>query len=214
MKSTGGSVVLMSSCAAGVGLANHEAIAAAKAGVEGLMRAAAATYAGAAVRTGAWLRGRVLALVFTWTGIALAAFLVGADKLETGEGVITFSLWFTLWSFLGLLTLPTPSRAGVIEVDAALRASGVDASTLNDAVVCLDAFQDREPIRPAGVEMIFHPVPAVHNRIEGPLAKGRRGYLDAARTSVFISACGLGLLGRAVHCNCGRPELWIFLPSD
>ncbi len=41
----GGSVVLMSSVAAGLGLANHEAIAAAKAGVEGLARAAAATYA-------------------------------------------------------------------------------------------------------------------------------------------------------------------------
>lgn len=41
------SVVLMSSTAARVGLPNHEAIAAAKAGVEGLMRAAAATYAGA-----------------------------------------------------------------------------------------------------------------------------------------------------------------------
>jgi uncharacterized protein YbjT (DUF2867 family) len=167
-----------------------------------------------AVRTGAWLRGRVLALVFTWTGIALAALLLGADKLGTGEGVIAFSLWFTLWSFLGLLTLPTPSRSGVIEVDSALRASGVDASTLNDAVQSLDAFQDREQIRPAGVETIFHPVPAVHNRIEGPLAKGRRGYLDAARTSVFLSACGLGLLGRAVHCNSGRPALWVFLPSD
>lgn len=41
----GGSVVLISSCAAQVGLPNHEAIAAAKAGVEGLTRAAAATYA-------------------------------------------------------------------------------------------------------------------------------------------------------------------------
>lgn len=41
----GGSVVLLSSCAAQIGLPNHEAIAAAKAGVEGLARAAAATYA-------------------------------------------------------------------------------------------------------------------------------------------------------------------------
>jgi len=50
MRSTGGSVVLMSSCAASIGLANHEAIAAAKAGVEGLMRAAAATCAGSKIR--------------------------------------------------------------------------------------------------------------------------------------------------------------------
>ncbi len=42
---TGGSVVLISSAAAMVGLPNHEAIAAAKAGIHGLMVSAAATYA-------------------------------------------------------------------------------------------------------------------------------------------------------------------------
>ena len=45
MMKNGGSVVLISSAAALVGLANHEAIAAAKAGVIGLAQAAAATYA-------------------------------------------------------------------------------------------------------------------------------------------------------------------------
>lgn len=43
--STGGSIVLCASAAARIGLANHEAIAAAKAGVIGLTLAAAATYA-------------------------------------------------------------------------------------------------------------------------------------------------------------------------
>ena len=43
--STGGSVVLISSAAAMEGLANHEAIAAAKAGIIGLTLSAAATYA-------------------------------------------------------------------------------------------------------------------------------------------------------------------------
>lgn len=42
---TGGSVVLIASAAALVGLANHEAIAAAKAGIIGLAQSAAATYA-------------------------------------------------------------------------------------------------------------------------------------------------------------------------
>ena len=46
----GGSVVLVSSAAARVGLANHEAIAAAKAGVEGLALSAAATYASRRIR--------------------------------------------------------------------------------------------------------------------------------------------------------------------
>ena len=49
----GGSVVLISSAVALEGLANHEAIAAAKAGVVGLMRAAAATYAGNNLRCNA-----------------------------------------------------------------------------------------------------------------------------------------------------------------
>lgn len=50
MTSTGGSIVLLSSAAARVGLANHEAIAAAKAGVIGLTLSAAATYAPRGVR--------------------------------------------------------------------------------------------------------------------------------------------------------------------
>jgi 3-oxoacyl-[acyl-carrier protein] reductase len=50
LKSDGGSVVLVSSAAARIGLANHEAIAAAKAGVVGLMLSAAATYARQKIR--------------------------------------------------------------------------------------------------------------------------------------------------------------------
>lgn len=46
----GGSVVLLSSAAARIGLANHEAIAAAKAGVIGLALSAAATYARQRIR--------------------------------------------------------------------------------------------------------------------------------------------------------------------
>jgi NAD(P)-dependent dehydrogenase (short-subunit alcohol dehydrogenase family) len=45
-----GSVVLMSSAAANIGLSNHEAIAACKAGIEGLVRSAATTYAAKKVR--------------------------------------------------------------------------------------------------------------------------------------------------------------------
>jgi NAD(P)-dependent dehydrogenase (short-subunit alcohol dehydrogenase family) len=46
----GGAIVFMSSVAARVGLANHEAIAAAKAGIDGMARAAAASYASKGIR--------------------------------------------------------------------------------------------------------------------------------------------------------------------
>lgn len=55
----GGAIVLMSSVAARLGLANHEAIAAAKGGVSALTRAAAASYAPRRVRVNAVAPGLV-----------------------------------------------------------------------------------------------------------------------------------------------------------
>jgi NAD(P)-dependent dehydrogenase (short-subunit alcohol dehydrogenase family) len=50
MAQKGGSVVLLSTAAAHIGLANHEAISAAKAGIEGLALAASASYASKRIR--------------------------------------------------------------------------------------------------------------------------------------------------------------------
>ena len=68
---------------------------------------------------------------------------------------------------------------------------------------------------------VFHPIPSVEARLERmrssggarPLA-GRLAGWHAARMALYLSWAGLGLLGRAVHCNCGRPDAWVFLPSD
>lgn len=46
----GGAAVLVSTCATGIGVPNHEAIAAAKAGIEGLAKSAAATHAADNIR--------------------------------------------------------------------------------------------------------------------------------------------------------------------
>jgi len=59
MKRSGGSIVLMSSCAGQVGIPNHELIGAVKAAVSGLARSAAATYAPNGIRVNAVAPGLV-----------------------------------------------------------------------------------------------------------------------------------------------------------
>lgn len=168
----------------------------------------------AALDTGSRWRGVILALAWNLSGFILSARLTGSDT-ATLSGLVTTSLGFTLWSFLGLLLLPTPSRAGVFEVDHAIKAQGFSPSATESLLRILDARQDGEPDRPAGVEMIFHPVPALGSRLASlDRADRGRGCWHAARMALPLSWAGLGFLSRAVHCNCGRPELWVLLPGD
>ena len=105
----------------------------------------------AAVNSGSWSRGRILALGFTWAGLAVSALAVGLTgnaTVGTAAGTVAFSLWFTLWSFLGLLILPTFSRRGVAEVDTRLLAEGATRDELNAVARTLDRRQDGEPTRP------------------------------------------------------------------
>lgn len=163
--------------------------------------------------SGAWHRGRVAAMVFTLAGIGLSAVAVGPGRVGTAGGTVEFGLWFTLWSFVGLLTLPTLSRRGVAELDARVRDASIPDALATSTARELDAHQDGEPDRPALIEAIFHPIPSIRNR-EAMMNRPILGAWDAARTAVFLGLSAGGLLDRAVHCNCGRPALWAFLPVD
>lgn len=92
------SAVLFSSSAAQVGLANHEAIAAAKAGVEGLVRSAAATYAARGMRFNAIAPGLVdtpLAAPITSRAAALEASqaMHPLGRIGTADEVASLAAW-------------------------------------------------------------------------------------------------------------------------
>ena len=172
---------------------------------------------GALTRSGARDRGVLLALAWTAAPLVLHLALVG--PITTLADVARLALWATLWSFVGVLVLPTPSRRAVFRADAAALAAGFEPVRMGTALTALEADQDDELERSRGVETIFHPIPSAKRRIKAandPRAATEDGWTawHAARTALFLSVAGLGLLGRAVHCNLGRPEAWVFLPSD
>ncbi len=159
-----------------------------------------------------WL-GILVAAAWTTAGAAIAFSLPGAGSQAVGP-VVTMGAWFTIWSFVGLLVLPTVSRPAVRAADAAA-AREWPATAVAQVITTLDALQDDEPERSGIVETIFHPIPGAAMRVAhlSPTTTGPRP-ANVARLALPMSWCCLGLLGRAVHCNAGRPELWVLLPTD
>lgn len=168
------------------------------------------------VRTGHRAAGTAAALAWTLGGFALASTLPEAG-LRSVAGLVTTSLWFTVISFIGLLVLPAPSRAGTRAADARLlEGLGQEDRELFEATLgALDRRQDDEPERSASVESVFHPIPSLHSRTRdlGGAARGLAPW-HLARTAIYLSIAALNPLHRLVHCNVGRPQLWAFLPAD
>lgn len=169
----------------------------------------------AAAQNGSRLRGILVALTWNLAGLAIAAFTTGAD-LARPDAPLTLACGFTLWSFLGLLLLPSVSRPAVLATDRALLSRGVTRATLESAIRQHDQQEDDEPVRAPWIERIFHPIPSVAVRLATLDRSTSPGWGadEAARLALYLSWACLGLLSRAVHCNSGRPAYWVYLPRD
>jgi hypothetical protein len=167
------------------------------------------------LQSGSRSRGILLALVWNVSGFYLATFLPGAG-VNSVAAIISTACGFTLWSFAGLLLLPSLSRPGVLAGDYFALQRRVSQQLFEKTITTLDKLQDDEPTRSAGIETIFHPIPSVESRLAW-LEKTPPepiGAWQSARVALFLSWGCLGLLSRAVHCNSGRPELWVLFPGD
>ena len=165
-----------------------------------------------AIQSGSRTRSVMIASTWVLAGFVLSAMLPGAGVASVGELAMT-CCGFTLWSFFGLLTLPTLSRQASYAIDCELMKRGAQPETFYEALQTLDRLQDDEPTRSALIESIFHPVPSVDNR-RGESASTFPIAWHSARITLFVSWACMGMLARAVHCNVGRPELWVMLPTD
>lgn len=157
-------------------------------------------------RSGSRALGCGLGIAFTAAGLAWTLPVIDGDPVKLAAAM-------TLWSFLGLLLLPSLSRPGVHYADALCQRDPVQkAGEVWDWLAWLERWQEEDEVRSPWVERIFHPVPSWSSR--RALRTARFFPWNAARTALWTSVLAGGLLSRAVHCNSGRPELWFWPPTD
>lgn len=146
--------------------------------------------------------GLMLALTFN--------SLVLSKALEWGGGQPGLTAcWATLLSFLGLLILPSFSRPGVLAADQ-------KSPPVGEWARWMEELQEEDFTRPLWIDRIFHPIPQGAQRQDPHAGIPSWGLVpwNLARYALVHSLfCG-SLLSRAVHCNCGRPELWFWPPTD
>jgi hypothetical protein len=166
-----------------------------------------------ACRSGGYLRGILLASAWNLIGFALAVHFSGSG-VQSVAGLVNVSLWYTLWIFVGLLILPAWSRHSTYAIDQRVLKRRIPEDNLVKALTHVQCLQGEASQRSRAIESVFYPVPSLQHRMDRKKSDSSTGAWNVARNMLFLSWAGMGFLSRAVHCNCGRPELWVMLPTD
>jgi hypothetical protein len=160
------------------------------------------------------LPARAFLFVLCWNlaGCGIGSALLEIPGRAWEPALLLHCCWMTLWGFVGLLLLPTASRSTVFAADRAAEARGCDVTGW---IQRFPRITGEDGNSKNLVQRVFYPIPSARERLHG---LGNRPALpvvgNAARMNLFLSLATLTFLGRCVHCNVGRPELWVFAPSD
>jgi hypothetical protein len=159
------------------------------------------------------LHDRAFLLLLCWNvaGALAGSILFRLAGREVWDALVLHACWMTLWTFASLLVLPALSGAVVYAADRAAAQAGVDPSPWIERFPHLTS-EDGNP-NPA-LQTIFYPIPSKEMRIRA-LAGEAPSFVagNLARNNLYYSWSVLTPLGRAVHCNVGRPSLWVYPPS-
>lgn len=168
----------------------------------------------AALQSGGRFRGILFAMLWNITSFT-AAVMMGGAVISSVASLMTVFLWFLLFSFVGLLVLPTFNRMSVFASDQSLT-DLIEPVELGQAIREVDQLTERDPKRSVSAESVFQPIPCSERRATALSESGPHHVpaWNVARTALFLSWAFGGPLARAVHCNVGRPELWAILPTD
>ena len=170
-----------------------------------------------AIRSGLRSRGVWLAATWNLVGLILGLVVTSWDGLNA-VGLIRIYFISTIWQFIGLLLMPTLNRNAVRTLESGMKSKGFSEDVLTNLNLQTSSLQDGEIRRSKWVETLFHPLPSVENRESTEQNTSSNatplGAWHVVRMMLYLSiTCG-GILHRAVHCNVGRPDLWILAPTD
>jgi hypothetical protein len=157
-------------------------------------------------------QGMIGAIAWNLIAFLIAAFLSGFPQ-QGMVSTLDFICISTVWHFIGLLIIPSWSQRATHHLDQIMRSHSQINRLLDPWIVKVHALVDGEHARKPWVEKIFHPTPSTLNRAQ----KARRyrwAPWHIARTMLYLSWFSGGLLSRSVHCNVGRPDLWVMTPTD
>jgi hypothetical protein len=157
-------------------------------------------------------RAFVIVLLWNLAGCWSGARLLDLAGRPTASALLLQGCWMTLWGFLSLLVLPSLSRSAVFGADRAAKIAGQQVGNWIQKYPGITG----EDGNASGVcQRIFYPIPSTRERLAAPESAARGPLLgNVARANLFLSLATLTVLGRCVHCNVGRPELWVFPPVD
>jgi len=163
-------------------------------------------------REGLRYQGIIGAIAWNLIAFLIAASLAGFPHrgMVSTLDLICIS---TLWHFIGLLILPSWSQRATHHLDHVMQSHPQKNYLLDPWIVKVHALVDGEHERKPWVEKIFHPTPSTLNRIQNA-RRYRWAPWHIARTMLYLSWFSGGLLSRSVHCNVGRPDLWVMTPTD
>ena len=130
---------------------------------------------------------------------------------EPIEQLINFSLLSNLTSFVCILILPKFSQQGILNTDTKMKA--LNTSYFEENLDIFEQHQDKNITREKVIESIFYPVPSVNSRINNT-KKFTVGLPNISRITIFLFSSNLSIIFKGVHGNAGKPENWIFPPSE
>jgi len=162
------------------------------------------------IERGLPLRAFLLLLMWNVLGVWIGEITTHWSSLPAAFALLALACWMTLWTFLSLLVLPFLGQGTVHAADRAAADSGMDPS---EWIRLFPKLTGEDGNSKAPLQNIFYPIPSAELRLRS-LKESRRGLVlgPVARGNLYYSLAGLTLLGRSVHCNVGRPGLWVFPP--